>query len=165
MTFERDEKGRIIVDDLIHEPHYPTSLLARIGEEYFLLSGNYKNPTIRPYKTRPNPAWEKAYNSSYLAFNCVPREGFKIWVGRAATKQEFNEIVKKYGLTDDDISKPFEDQKGGLYGLDIKYQSIQVRVPADEAIPLESDLLDKGIEAFNGRPGRVNIRISPDMMQ
>lgn len=37
-------------------------------------------------------------------------------------------------------------------------KAVQVRVPIEEAIPLEQKLRKKGIEASNGSPGRVNIR-------
>ena len=37
-------------------------------------------------------------------------------------------------------------------------KSIQIKVPTDQAIPLEAELKEKGIEAGNTSAGRVNIR-------
>lgn len=40
-----------------------------------------------------------------------------------------------------------------------KFNAIQIKVTNSEALQLENELMNKGIEAGNGSPGRVNIRV------
>lgn len=103
---------------------------------------------------------DKGYNYDYYMYKCVPRGGFDVKIRREITQSELDEIIKRYKLTEDDISNEFVDKVGDIYGKYRKtYTSIQIRVNVDEAILLESDLRQKGIEAANGAPGRVNIRV------
>ncbi|MDE7398981.1 MAG: helix-turn-helix transcriptional regulator [Oscillospiraceae bacterium] len=96
----------------------------------------------------------------YYTYKCVPKDGIPVNLGREITKSEFNELIKRYNLTDDDISNEFVDKKGAIYGKYMKiYTSIQIRVDPMEAIPLETSLRKKGIEAANIASGRVNIRV------
>lgn len=44
------------------------------------------------------------------------------------------------------------------------YTSIQVRVVGIAALTLEQELRDMGIEAHNGSPQRVNIRVDEDFV-
>ncbi len=102
----------------------------------------------------------KGYNHEYYMYKCVPRGGFDVKLKREITQTELDEIIKCYNLTEDDISNEFTDQVGGIYGKYQKnYTSIQIRIDTNEAIPLETKLREKGIEAANIAPGRVNIRV------
>jgi len=159
------ENDLLVVDELYHDPRYPNNPVVRIGENYYLLPSAPTKPipenSLRKFKTKPAVTAQKASHSyEYLMYHTIPRNGFEVTVGREATPEEIEEIIREHGLTEDDISQEFDDEKGTIYGdkYKKKYKSVQVRVPNDEAIPLEQKLRDKGIEASNGSPGRVNIR-------
>lgn len=159
------ENNLLVIDELYFDPRYPTNPVVRIGESYYMLPNNIKKPIhvneLRPFKTTPAVTSRKAtYDNEFYFLHTMPRDGFKVPVGRAATPEEFEKIVEEYGLGEEDISKEFDDKKGMLYGEKYakSYKSRQIRVPELEAIPLEQKLQDQGIEASNGSPGRVNIR-------
>lgn len=101
----------------------------------------------------------------YYSYKCVPRDGIPVNLGREITKSELDDIIKRYKLTEDDISNEFTDKKGDIYGKYQKnYTSIQIRINPTEnldvqALDLEAELREKGIEAANIAPGRVNIRV------
>jgi len=159
------ENNLLIVDELYFDPRYPNNPVVRIRENYYMLPGGTQKPIpenkLKTFKTKPAEKSRKAEKAfEFFMQHTMPRKGFEVTVGRAATPEEFEEIVEKYGLGEEDISKEFEDTLGGIYGE--KYQqtikSRQVRVPDMEAIGLEQELREKGIQAGNGSPGRVNIR-------
>lgn len=96
----------------------------------------------------------------YYSYKCVPRDGIPVNLGREITKSELDEIIKRYKLTEDDISNEFVDKVGAIYGKYTKtYTSIQIKIDDKEALDLESKLRKKGIEAANIAFGRVNIRV------
>lgn len=102
----------------------------------------------------------KEYNHDYYMYKCVPRGGFDVKVKREITQTELDEIIKRYNLTEDDISKEFTDKIGGIYGKYQKiYTSIQIRINDVQVLDLEAELREKGIEAANITPGRINIRV------
>lgn len=159
------ENDLLIIDELYYDPRYPNNPVVRIGADYYLLPSAPTKPipenSLRKFKTKPAATALKAsHGYEFLIYHTMPRNGFEVTVGRTATPEELEEIVQEYGLTEDDISKEFDDEKGAIYGDKYakKYKSVQVRVPNDEAIPLEQKLKEKGIEASSGSPGRVNIK-------
>ena len=155
----------LIVDELIYDPAYPTDVVIRIDGEYYMINTaearNRPIKNIRPYKKPVCNNWYRGtHDWQFLINGLIPRDGFKVNIGRAITAEELREIVEKYGLTDAEISKEFDDMIGGIYGEEYAktIKSIQVKVPANEAISLEDELKAKGIQAGNVAPGRVNIR-------
>lgn len=155
----------LIVDELIYDPAYPTDVVIRIDGEYYMINTaeaiNRPIKNIRPYKKPVCNNWYRGtHDWQFLINGLIPRDGFKVNIGRAITAEELREIVEKYGLTDAEISKEFDDMIGGIYGEEYAktIKSIQVKVPGSEAIPLEEALKKKGIQADNVAPGRVNIR-------
>lgn len=155
----------LIVDELIYDPAYPTDVVIRIDGEYYMINTaeaiNRPIKNIRPYKKPVCNNWYRGtHDWQFLINGLIPRDGFKVPVGRPITVEEFREVVEKYGLTDAEISKEFDDMIGGIYGEEYAktIKSIQVKVPGSEAIPLEEALKKKGIQAGNVAPGRVNIR-------
>lgn len=155
----------LIVDELIYDPAYPTDVVIRIDGEYYMINTaearNRPIKNIRPYKKPVCNNWYRGTHDWQFLFNgLIPRDGFKVNIGRAITAEELREIVERCGLTDAEISKEFDDMIGGIYGEEYAktIKSIQVKVPANEAISLEDELKAKGIQAGNVAPGRVNIR-------
>lgn len=155
----------LIVDELIYDPAYPTDVVIRIDGEYYMINTaearNRPIKNIRPYKKPVCNNWYRGtYDWQFLSNGLIPRDGFKVNIGRAITAEELREIVERYGLTDAEISKEFDDMIGGIYGEEFAktFKAIQVKVPANEAISLEDELKAKGIQAGNVAPGRVNIR-------
>lgn len=154
----------LIVDELIYDPAYPTDVVIGIDGEYYMINTaearNRPIKNIRPYKKPVCNNWYRGtHDWQFLINGLIPRDGFKVNIGRAITAEELREIVERYGLTDAEISKEFDDMIGGIYGEEYAktIKSIQVKVPGSEAIPLEEALKKKGIQAGNVAPGRVNI--------
>lgn len=175
VEFEYDEDGKLIVDSVWHDSHFPTGYLAIIGKAAFLIpmgrmyeSGEQMVKAMRPlpyYVFDPkNRGMHRVPNYEYLFLKCVPRKGFDIKLGRPICPEELAELREEYNITDDDISNPFLTTIGAIYGKKYmkNYTCVQVRVPEMEAIPLERKLRDRGIEAGNIAPGRVNIRIEEE---
>jgi hypothetical protein len=158
------ENDLLVVDELLFDPRYPTNAIIRIDNNYFMVRDQAPKPLqesdIRPFKSKPaEKSYKVSYDNEFYFRHMMPRVGFKVPIGRAITQDEFDAVAQEYHLGDEDISKEFDDKKGALYGKYAKeYKSVQVKVPPLEAIPLEQKLRDKGIEASNGSPGRVNIR-------
>lgn len=158
------ENGLLIVDEFIYDPSLPYTNVVRIKDEYFMINTfdkPIKESQIRPYKKKVNKNWMRMeYDHQYLLANMMPRGGFSVELRRPITAEEFKELREKYNLSRDDISNEFEDAIGELYGQKYakRMKSIQIRVPFEEALPLEEELRNKGIQAGNGSPGRVNIR-------
>ena len=157
----------LVVDELIYDPHLPTQYIVRIGEECFMIEqrhASYPGPIdekyLRPYAQKPSPDWRRGhFNYEFLMRGMVPRGGFKIELGRPITAEEFKELCKKHGLTDDDVSNEFEAKIGALYGEYAKtIKSVQIQVPEDETLLVEQELQNKGIQASGEASGRVNIR-------
>lgn len=168
IEFEYDEAGKLIIDSAWHDPHFPRDFVLFIDNHVFLLpmgrnysSGEEAVKIMRPlkYYTKKNRA-EKIKDYEYILIPCVPKTGFNVKIGRAITEEELTSIRKEYNISDDDISGRFEAVKGKIYGKYAKtYVCVQVKVDYSKAIPLESRLVKKGIEAGNIAPGRVNIRV------
>lgn len=159
------ENGLLVVDELYYDPRYPNNPVVRINENYYMLPSTTTKPipanSLREFKTKPAVTARKAtYSYEYLIYHTIPRNGFEVAVGRAATPEEVEEIMQEYGLAEEDITQEFDDEKGAIYGDKYKkaYKSIQIKVPVTEAIALEQKLRDRGIEANNGSPGRINIK-------
>jgi hypothetical protein len=162
----KDESGHWIVDELVFEPHMLDGrVVARDGDAWYIVDGRFPNREPVPYRAQMSPVYERiVLNHEYLVYNCAPRGGFKVKVGRAITDEELASLTKRLGLGEDDISNPFEAHKGGIFGEKamVRYMAKQIRIdqPGSKAIAIESELLDQGIEASNGSSGRVNIRVA-----
>ena len=171
VEFEFDDEGKLIIDNLYFDSRMPNNYVIEIDGDYFIAPMNMayrnrpKNKTIADMlKPSMRPVAESAmklaqYN--YIFLDCVPRGGFVIPLGRAITEEELSELKERFNLTEDNITSEFETSVGAIYGEKAKktYTAIQIKVNADEAISLESELQQKGIEARNGSPERVNIRV------
>lgn len=166
LTFEyKNEK--LVVDELIFDPALNNDIVVRIGTDYYLIRNlptpnAIKESEIRKYKKTPYKDWRRGTSAWEFFINrLIPRDGYQVSVKRAATKEEFDAVCAEYNLTEDDISNAFIDSVGSLYGEEATktFTSKQIRVPASAAIGLEGKLKEKGIQASNGSPGRVNIRI------
>ncbi|WP_333813859.1 hypothetical protein [Muricomes intestini] len=166
MSLEYNEDGLLIVDGFYYDPAYSNGWVVNIGDSWYMIADTetrqrpIKKEALRPYKKKLEPKKEKQPEYSYITNNMIPREGFSIEPGRPITSEEFDELCKKYNLADDTVSGEFGDRIGSIYGEKYTkyFKSIQIKVGPGEAIPLEGYLRNKGIEAFNGSPGRVNIR-------
>jgi hypothetical protein len=164
---EISETGNWLVDELIFDPHYEHSgYIVKDREQYYFLRyrGEQKNTveTLPYYK--PNKIHERGkFNHTFFMLGLEPRNGYEpLKLGRAITPEEFNELKTRYNLGEDDISDEFKDTYGDLFGPKVRVtvtsRQIQIK-PAEEAIPLESELQEKGIQAASANAGRVNIRV------
>lgn len=164
---EYAEDGKLIVDKLWADPRHYDKFVVEISGEFFLMRYRTHNikekiteTELKPMIGRIAETAVEAQQYLYVMQNCVPRSGFEIELGRAITKSELNDFCKKHNITDDDISEEFIDTAGNFYGKKYRktYTAIQVRV-AENAVTLEQELKDKGIQAANINANRINIRM------
>lgn len=121
-----------------------------------------KNAREIPEKTVKNHSNISEFmDYEYIMYGLEKRSGYNVKLGRAITEQEWEELKQRLQLSDDDISEPFSDVKGDIYGEKYRkeFTSVQIAVEIQDALSLERKLRDKGIEATNGSVGRLNIRI------
>lgn len=163
---EYDSDGNLIVDKLLWDERVSNKLIVMIGDKFYLISYNFSSEKrtadeLTPIKNRSYKKAREMMQSDYAIRKLVPRGGYVIEIGRAITLEEFDEIKKRYSLGEDDISNEFVDVVGRIYGKNYhkEYTSVQIRVDSMEALNLESELREKGIEASNIASGRVNIRV------
>ena len=171
IRFQYNDDGRLIVDAVWCDSHYPNNYIVIINGSAYLLSSDRYYPDgrhaandlhhLKYYNFNPkNECMTKLQQYAYIYTGCVPKEGFHVYIGRAITDKELNQIIIDYDLTSDDISEKFKFTKGEIYVKYAKtYTSIQVAIANGKAIELEQKLRKLGIEAANIAPGRVNIRI------
>jgi hypothetical protein len=152
------------VDEIIIDPHYPNALIIKDRTNYYIVHINmaekHEAKSLPHY--RPYDGYDRmSENHEFALYGMAPRGGFKpLNIGRAATEAEFSKIVKKYELTDDDVSAEFSSTLGEAYGSAkevIKVRQIHIH---GTAIPVENEIRESGIYAFSGSPGRVNIRVA-----
>ncbi len=162
---EEFKNGKLIVDCIIHDPRYPSNLIVKIGSDYFLtphilsINKTLHLQDLRPYRSNiSSTAWE-APNYEYVMYHMERRGGYDLAIGRPATQDELNAVISKYNLSEDDISEPFDDTYGALFGAEhaVTIKSVQLRI--HEAISVESYLTSKGIQAVSVSGNRVNVRI------
>lgn len=167
VVFDHEEincKEYTIVDGLYYCPSF-NSYVAEIGGKCYALNKAFDlykpfdeqiTPMARPLpqSAKEQPDW------FYQEHGCIPKRGFTVEIGRAITKEEFDELKNKYSLTNDDISGEFIDCKGERYGKKYakEFTCVQIRIDGNP-ISVESELTEKGIEAFAGTSDRVNIRV------
>ena len=167
ITFDHEKingKEYTIVDGLYYCPSL-NSYVAEINGKCYVLNKAYD--LYKPFdeqitqleKPLPQSAKEQP-DWFYQEHGCVPRKGFTVEIGRAITEKEFNDLKIKYHLTDDDITGEFVDCKGERYGKKYakEFTCVQIRVDGNP-VSVESELKEKGIEAFAGNSDRVNIRV------
>ncbi|WP_240416613.1 hypothetical protein [Paenibacillus periandrae] len=161
--------GKLIVDELIIDPSLPNHVVIRIDSNFYMLRHSsatdreLTDKDLRQYKKQPHKNWYRPTASyQYWIQGLVPRGGYQVEIGRAATEEEFSKIIADHCLTEDDVSLEFTDSRGELFGqaYSKSFPAKQIRVKtAGEALALERELRNKGIEAANGSPDRVNIRV------
>lgn len=163
--FERGDGGKLIVDKLYYDPRVANGSVAEINGEYFLLPSLAAFCTSKPAEEQLKPMARKVAESAqelpqymYVQYNCVPRQGFKIELGRAIKDAEFEELKTQYNLTEDDISDRFISSKGKIYGSYAKHYTV-VQIRSNSALHIETELKNMGIQADNIAPGRVNVRV------
>ena len=171
VDFKYNDEGKLIIDSAWHDPHFPTGYVILIDDNAFLLpmgrtynSGRAAVKVLRPLRfyTKDDKNTCKIADYEYAFIPCDPKDGIEVKMGRSISDEELQKIKKEYNVTDDDISDRFVDTKGAVYGKNHMktYECVQIKVPNSKAIELERRLIDKGIEAGNIAPGRVNIRIN-----
>ena len=150
--------GRLVVDEAQFSP---SGVYFRIGAQAYRMEPAGARPVSRlPDVGTPFQGY------AYKMEGLYPREGYGQFcrrLGRAITAAELAELRAEYGLGGDDVSAPFDAVHRGCFGAPpeyhVPYMAIQIAVSAGEAIRLEARLRGMGIEAGNGSPGRVTIRI------
>ncbi|OBZ15902.1 hypothetical protein A8L34_28050 [Bacillus sp. FJAT-27264] len=159
-----DEK--LVVDELIIDPGLPNHVVVRIEGSFYMIRNTVtkvEEKDLSPYKKHPYKSWYRPTSAlDYWMRGLIPRAGYRIEIGRPATEKEFSAIVENHGLSEDDISDEFTDSVGEIYGQKYRltFLARQIRIePAGKALAIVQALQAKGIQASNGSPGRINIRV------
>ncbi len=157
------ETGRWIIDELIFDPRMDMCAVARDGGKYYLIGAGHPAKATPLSSYRPRKSHPRAsFNHHCLVWGVIPRQGFaKPQLGRAMTGAEFDSFCAAHGLTDADISDPFEQSSGMIFGTAATVSATyrQVRVNGNP-VAIERSIKEKGIESVNGVQGRLNIRVA-----
>lgn len=162
---ENKKNKKIIVDCAYWYDAYPHNIIAELdGKMYLIPTHNRKSNNLSDFRLVKQVIGKECMREfpdyDYITWGLEKRSGYDIVLRRAITGKEMEELKKEFSLTDDDISEPYESVKGEVYGKYAKkYKCIQVKVPNDAAIGLETRLKNKGIEAANINVGTIEIRV------
>ena len=161
-------KENMIVDCAYASPEYPNNIIVNVDGEYYLLPtlGRTSND-LSQFKKVPSDVIKvkkslvEIPNYRYVAQELTKKSGFDVIVGRSISEKEFAEIKESLKLGEDDISEPFVEKRGAVYGEENtkRFTCIQIKTSQREALQLEKQLKKKGIEAGCVNAGIVNIRI------
>lgn len=160
-------KENLVVDCAYTSKEYPNNIIVEIKGEYYLLPTlNRKSNDLADFKKIPNNVIKaknltELPNYRYVTKDLEKRTGYNIPLGRAISDKEFEELKQDLNLSDEDVSEPFENVKGAIYGenSEKRYTCIQIRVNEFKAIEIERKLKAKGIETSSPNIGRVDIRV------
>lgn len=158
----------LVVDGAYRVMGYSGDIVVKIDDEFYLLPAlNRTSNDLTKFKKLPKTIVKNKELHELLDFEYVTKElekksGYEIKVGRAITDEEFARLKQKFNLTEDDISEPFEIKKGEILGekYAIKYTCVQIQVDNKDAMEMEQELREAGIEAANIAAGRLNIKIN-----
>ena len=160
---------KLIVDCAYNMDQYPNHIVVEVEGEYYLLpsradrriSNDLKKFRKLPKSISDSKTMHEFFNYEYLVNNLEKRSGYNFDDGRAISDKEFEDLKELLSLKEDDISEPFINEVGGIYGKKhtFKYKCIQIRVEDTLAIGIEQKLRKKGIMANNIAPGRIDIRV------
>lgn len=170
VEFKFTEDGKLLIDAGYNDIRFPNDYIIVIDGTVFALplgrradSGEQvvKSLRILPFYDLEKANKQPLRNYQYIGLHCIPKQGIEIPLGRAITDAEFKELCDTYSLTEDDISSEFEDAKGMVYGKEFAktYTCVQVKIEKENPIQIERMLKEKGIEANNISPTRINIRV------
>lgn len=157
----------LIVDAAYDNNEYPGNVIVKVNDEYYLIPTLNRNSNdLTSFKkieheVIKNKNLTEISRYRYTTLELEKREGHDIPVGRSITDKELNDLKEELHLTDDDISDPFEETIGAIYGekSEKKFRCIQISVEEVYAVRIEEKLKKKGIQAANVSAGRLNIRI------
>ena len=160
-------KESLIVDKAYELIEDPRKIIAEVDGEYYLVpTPNRESNDLTTFEKISKSvinAKEKREipNYRYATHQIEKKDGIIIKVGRPISEREFEDLKKSLNLTEDDISEPFEDVIGSVYGKksEKRFKCIQIKVDDLNTIRIESMLRKKGIEASGIASGRVNIRV------
>ncbi len=160
-------KESLMVDVAYELAEDPRKIIAKVDDEYYLVPTPHRETNdLKTFEKIPKAVIEaktirELPNYRYATHQIEKKTGHDVKVGRAISEKELEDLKKSLGLTDDDISEPFETVKGAIYGKksEKRFKCIQIRVNDIEAAEIEMKLQKKGIEAANINLGRINIRI------
>lgn len=144
----------------------PNHFLIEIEGKYYLLP---ISKTTLDNAIEPERQWaegmvkssEELNDVDYWLYGLIKKTGYDVKIGRAITPKELTELRGRLNLTDDKVSAPFENVSGKIFGEEYAktFTSIQIAVGTMEASRIAAEIQKAGIQASNGSPGRINIRI------
>lgn len=157
---------KLVVDCAYYVTKYPNHIMVKIDDEYYMIPFMRKDNESKTFNKiekifAEHAKKDKFKDHDYPINHLKKKSGYTIELGRQINKKEFDDLKKSLNLTEEDISKPFQAEKGTIYGEEYakKYTCIQICVKTANAIDIEEKLRKKGIEAASIAPGRINIRI------
>ena len=157
----------LTVDAAYDNNEYPGNVIVKVNDEYYLIPTLNRNSndltSFRKFEHEviKNKNLTEIPRYRYATLELEKREGHNIPIGRAITEKEIDELKEELHLTDDDISEPFEETIGAIYGekSEKTFRCIQISVEEVYAVQIEEKLKKKGIQAANVTAGKINIRV------
>ena len=160
-------KESLMVDKAYELIEDVRKVIVEVDGEYYHLPTPYRESNdLTTFKKIPKNVIEakgkrEIPNYRYATLGVEKRTGHDVKIGRAISEKEFEDLKKSLKLTEDDISEPFEEVKGSVYGerSEKRFMSIQIKVDDLKTLEVEKALRKKGIEASGITSGRINIRV------
>lgn len=168
---EYNSQGDLIVDGIYVDARYQTGRIVKIGESYYMFCGTmmYESGQAFAKALRPLPNYKAPecleMVSSRLAMmcnHCVYRstpEDFPS-LGRAITSGELSQLIDA-----GTIVPAGEEFEAYVFGIEngeetrSPYTAQSFTAETLDVLSIETDLKKEGIQAYNGAPGMITIRI------
>ena len=153
-------RGALMVDAIYFDPQ-GHGYLIRIDDAYYVCPFRLNTMDKPPQKQdlrmslKSYGDLEEVPDYVYMMCFCERKSGYEVKIGRAITSEELEELH----ISPEDMTEPFMDTKGDIYGPKYRKEFKVVQVKCNFALALERELKDKGIEAASTSAGRINIRI------
>lgn len=157
----------MVVDCAYTCAQYPNNIIIETnGEFYAIPSMGRTTNELSAFKKLDKKVVENLTlrelpNYRYPSKELEKKGEIKISVGRAISRSELADLKSELGLSDDDISEPYETTRGSVYGAksEKRFSCVQIKVREADACGIEHKLKVKGIEAGNINAGIIEIRI------
>ncbi|MCO6558503.1 MAG: hypothetical protein J6575_03585 [Bifidobacterium sp.] len=156
---------RLIVEELILATRYPNNPVVKVDGKWYLkdlhspkLISELKMDVDALHKADPKNWPYSTHNSDFLTYGCRPKQGWKpTTLKRAATPEELQQIAQKYhGTIEGERRLTYWP---GLKGAETSFVVTTLHIDSGNPVVIEDGIRSMGIEAINGTPSTVDIRI------
>ncbi|MDF7665749.1 hypothetical protein [Bifidobacterium sp. ESL0745] len=159
------DNRKIVVEELVINDKYPDHVIVKIDGKWNLM--HVVTHRLTPIKLDVDGLHEASpenwpyaqHNGEFVMYGLEPKRGWKpAKIGRAATPVELKELADKYhGMLEGEYRQTYW---AGLKGAETSFTVTHLHVDGrTNPVQVESDIRAMGIEAANGSPYIVSVRI------